>query len=152
MSQQESNNDFFSYQGTIGRKNYAINMLILLALVVGLSLIKVETFAPYITYNFLYTVLAFMISMLKFVAIMAMLSVVYRRIADFSRNKPESFKILMNRTFVILFAFPILYDFCIRFFIDIIPALQSILDLITIFILYPLALIAAIIFGFIKNK
>lgn len=152
MSQQESNNDFFSYQGTIGRKNYAINMLILLALVIGLSLIKVETFAPYITYNFLYSVLAFMISMLKFVAIMAMLSVVYRRIADFSTNKPESFKILMNRTFVVLFVFPILYDFCIRFFIDIIPTLQSILDLMTIFILYPLALIAAIIFGFIKNK
>lgn len=152
MSQQESNNDFFSYQGTIGRKNYAINMLILLALVIGLSLIKVETFAPYITYNFLYLVLAFMISMLKFVAIMAMLSVVYRRIADFSTNKPESFKILMNRTFVVLFVFPILYDFCIRFFIDIIPTLQSILDLMTIFILYPLALIAAIIFGFIKNK
>lgn len=152
MSQQESNNDFFSYQGSISRKNYLINMLILILIVVGLSFIKLDSFEPFITYKFLYTALVFMVSMLRFVAIMAILSVIYRRITDFSTNRPASFKLLMNRTFAILFVFPILYDFCIRFFIDIIPALQNLLDIITIFVLYPLAFIAAVIFGFIKSK
>lgn len=152
MSQQESNNDFFSYQGTISRKNYLINMLILILIVVGLSFIKLDSFEPFITYKFLYTVLVFMVSMLRFVAIMAILSVIYRRIADFSTNRPTSFRLLMNRTFAILFVFPILYDFCIRFFIDIIPTLQNLLDIVTIFVLYPLAFIVAIIFGFMKKK
>ncbi len=152
MSQQESNNDFFSYQGTISRKNYLINMLILILIVVGLSFIKLDSFEPFITYKFLYTVLVFMVSMLRFVAIMAILSVIYRRIADFSTNRPASFRLLMNRTFAILFVFPILYDFCIRFFIDIIPTLQNLLDIVTIFVLYPLAFIVAIIFGFMKKK
>lgn len=151
MSQQESNNDFFSYQGTISRKNYIINMLILLAIFVGVSFIRVENFAQFITYKFLYAVIVFMISMLKFVSIMAMLSVVYRRIMDFTQFRPVVFQETMKKVFVILFVCPVLYDFCLRFFIDIMPALQGILDFLTIFVLYPLAIIAAIIFCFLKR-
>lgn len=151
MSQQESNNDFFSYQGTISRKNYIINMLILLAIFVGVSFIRIENFAQFITYKFLYAVIVFMISMLKFVSIMAMLSVVYRRIMDFTQFRPVVFQETMKKVFVILFVCPVLYDFCLRFFIDIMPALQGILDFLTIFVLYPLAIIAAIIFCFLKR-
>ena len=152
MSQQESNNDFFSYQGTISRKNYIVNMLILLAIFVGVSFIHLENFEQYITYKFLYTIMLFMVSMLKFVSIMAALSVVYRRIADFSQYKSAIFQKIMKNIFIVLFVFPIVYDYCLRFFIDIIPPLQGILDYLTIFILYPLAIIAAIIFCFPKKK
>ena len=152
MTQQESNNDFFSYQGTISRKNYIINMLILLAIFVGLSLIRFENFEKFITYKFLYNALIFMVSMLKFASIMAVLSVIYRRIADFSQYKSAVFQKVMKNLFVILFVCPILYDYCFRFFIDIIPALQRILDIITILVLYPLAIIAALIFCFPKKK
>ena len=152
MTQQESNNDFFSYQGTISRKDYIINMLILLAIFVGLSLIRFENFEKFITYKFLYNVMIFMVSMLKFTSIMAILSVVYRRITDFSQYKSAVFQKIMKNLFVILFVCPVLYDYCLRFFIDIIPLLQAILDYIIIFILYPLAIIAAIIFCFPKKK
>lgn len=152
MSQQESNNDFFSYQGTISRKNYIINMLILLAIFVGVSFIRVENFAQFITYKFLYAVLVFMISMLKFVSVMAMLSVVYRRIADFTYFKTVAFQETMKKFFVIIFVCPVLYDYCLRFFIDIIPALQGILDFLTIFVLYPIAIISAIVLCFPKRK
>ena len=87
MSQQESNNDFFSYQGTISRKNYIINMLILLAIFIGCSFVRLENFKQFITYEILYNILVFMLSMVKFVSIMAILSVIYRRISDFAEAK-----------------------------------------------------------------
>ena len=152
MSQQESNNDFFSYQGTISRKNYIINMFILLAIFIGCSFVRLENFKQFITYEILYNILVFMLSMVKFVSIMAILSVIYRRISDFSQYKSAFFQNTMKKIFVILFVCPVVYDYCLRFFIDIIPFLQNILDYLTIFILYPLAIIASIAFCFPKNK
>ena len=57
MTYKQSNNDFFSYQGTINRKDYAINMLIVIALLIGISLVRFDSFAPYIRPEFLYKVL-----------------------------------------------------------------------------------------------
>ena len=152
MNNEDYNNDFFGYHGRISRKNYAINMLILLAIFCGLSFIKLESFEPYITYRFLYSALVFMVSMTKFVALMAMISVVYRRISDFTNKKDDSYKHVMKKIFVLLFVLPILYDYCLRFFVDTIPFLQYTLDLTTIFILYPLAFITTIILCFVKSE
>ena len=152
MNREEYNNDFFSYQGRISRKNYAINMLILLAIFWGLNFIKLEGFEQYITYKFLYSALVFMVSMTKFVALMSILSVVYRRISDFSNNKTDSYKLAMKKLFILLFVLPILYDYCFRFFINVIPPLQYTLDITTIFILYPLAFLTTIILCFVKSE
>ncbi|MBQ8886438.1 MAG: hypothetical protein IJY61_01910 [Candidatus Gastranaerophilales bacterium] len=152
MQREDYNNDFFSYQGRISRKNYVINMFILLAVFGGLSFIKLERFEPYITYKFLYSALVFMVSMTKFVALMAMLSVVYRRISDFTNKKVDSYKLVMKKIFILFFVLPILYDYCFRFFINIIPPLQYTLDITTIFILYPLAFLTTIILCFVKSE
>ncbi len=148
----ESNNDFFSYNGTISRKNYLINMLILIALYVGCSFIRFENFEPFIPVKFLFSVLLFMVGLFKFVILMSALSVIYRRIADFSRSKSYNFIINMKRIFVFIFIFPVLYLFCLRYFFDIIPFIINILDTFVIFVLIPLAFIASIIFCFIKGK
>ncbi len=152
MAYKEYNNDFFSYQGSISRKNYFINMLILAALYIGLYFVKFENFEPYIPYKMIFSILIFMVSLFKFVILMSGLSVIYRRIADFSTGKTYNFNLLMKRLFIFLFVFPILYLFCIRYFIDIIPVLTNILDLITIFILIPAGIIAAVVFCFIKGN
>ncbi|MCD7780693.1 MAG: hypothetical protein LUH05_08505 [Candidatus Gastranaerophilales bacterium] len=148
----ESNNDFFSYNGTISRKNYLINMLILIALYVGCSFIRFENFEPFIPVKFLFSVLLFMVGLFKFVILMSALSVIYRRIADFSRSKSYNFIINMKRIFVFIFIFPVLYLFCLRYFFDIIPFIINILDTFVISVLIPLAFIASIIFCFIKGK
>lgn len=151
MSGLESNNDFFSYYGVVNRKNYIINMLIVSAIYIGLSVIKFESFAPFITYKFLYTALIFMINMIKFVAIMSALSLIYRRIADFSYQKNKKFQQVMYKIFVTLFVFPAIYLLILRYFIDIVPAIQNILDLLSVLILLPAGIISAIIFAFIKG-
>ncbi|MCD7740128.1 MAG: hypothetical protein LUH11_02135, partial [Candidatus Gastranaerophilales bacterium] len=82
----ESNNEFFSYQGCISRKNYLVNMLILAALYFCISLVKFENFLPFITYKFLFYILMFFVSLFKFIILMSAISVIYRRISDFSRG------------------------------------------------------------------
>lgn len=152
MSYKEYNNDFFSYQGTISRKNYIINLIILAALFICMSFVKFETFLPYIKPEFLYKILIFMAEFFKFVLLMSAISVIYRRIADFSNSKSNIFKENIQKLFVILFVFPFLYDFCIRYFIDFIPYLQGILDIAVNLILIPIGIIALVIFGFIKGN
>ena len=134
MAQRESNNDFFSYQGTISRKNYIINMLILSAIYIGLSFIHFENFSDFIRYKILLTILIFMADLLKFVVLFSALSVIYRRIADFSVYKSYTFNLIMRRLFVFLYVLPVLYIFCIRYFLDIMPFLINILDIIIFFI------------------
>lgn len=152
MAYKEYNNDFFSYQGSISRKNYFINMLILTALYIALYFVKFENFAPYIPYKIIFTVLMFMANLFKFVVLMSAISVIYRRMADFSAGRTYDFNMKMKRIFVLLFVFPILYLFCIRYFIDIMPAIVYILDLITIFLLIPCSIVTAIVFCFIKGS
>lgn len=152
MTYKQSNNDFFSYQGTINRKDYAINMLIVIALLIGISLVRFDSFAPYIRPEFLYKVLMFMVNLFQFVMLMSAISLVYRRIADFSILKSTTFVAWMKKIFFILFVFPVLYLFCFRFFIDIIPILQNIIDILVIFLLAPIGLITMIILVFIKGN
>lgn len=151
MSKTESNNEFFSYNGTISRKNYVINLLILIGVLVGLNLIRFENFAPYIQIKFLYSAMIFMASFLEFVMLMSLLSVVYRRIADFSTSKSIKFQENMKKVFAIFFVFPAIYLYCIRYFIDFIPTIRSFLDIFTTFCLIPVGFIASIVFCFIKR-
>ena len=84
---KESNNNFFSYQGTINRKNYIIDTIIIIFLYGLLSLVKFENFKPFISFELIYSILLFVVGMFKFVLIFSFLSLVYRRIADFSAGK-----------------------------------------------------------------
>ncbi len=152
MSYKDYNNDFFSYQGTISRKNYIINMLIITALFICINFVRFETFLPFIRPEFLYKILIFMVEFFKFVLLMSAISVIYRRIADFSNSKSNTFKENMKKLFSILFVFPFLYDFCIRYFIDFIPFLQHMLDIAVNIIIIPIGIIALIIFCFIKGN
>lgn len=152
MSYKEYNNEFFSYQGTISRKNYIINMFILATLFICMNFVRFETFLPFIRPEFLYKILIFMAEFFKFVILMSAISVIYRRIADFSNSKSISYKENMKKLFAILFVFPFLYDFCIRYFIDFIPYLQYLLDIAVNIVLIPIGIITLIIFCFIKGN
>ncbi len=147
----EDNNNYFSYQGRIKRKNYAINMGILTALFLVLSFIRFENLSQFITYKALYTILIFMVNLLKFVIIMSMISIVYRRFEDISYNKSYEFKQNMRRLYIFIFVLPIIYIFCIRYFIDIIPLIQNILDLAASLVFIPLEIITSLIITFIKG-
>ena len=145
MTEKEYNNDYFSWLGVINRKNYIINMFILTAIIILTSLIPFQNFEKYINFSFIYTTLLFLVGFFKFMIIMSALSVIYRRIADFSASKSYKFKMNMYRVFVIFYVLPLLYLFCIRYFFD-------------FFILYIFSLamgclgfISAILFCFIKG-
>ena len=152
MSNEQFNNDFFSYQGKISRKDYVINMLIVVSLLIGISFVRFDSFAPYIRPEFLYKILLFMVNLFQFVMLMSAISLVYRRIADFSDTKSITFNNCMKNFFFFLFIFPILYLFCIRYFIDIIPIIRNVIDLIVIFIIVPIGIISSIILAFIKGS
>ena len=76
MSYQQSNKDFFSYQGTINRKDYTINMLIVIALSIGISLVRFDNFVHYIKPEFLYKILMFMVNLFQFVMLMSAISLI----------------------------------------------------------------------------
>jgi len=150
MAYFETNNDFFGYTGTINRKNYVINMAILLTVFFGLSFINFSWFEQITAVGFLVSILAFIISCVKFVAIFAMLSLVYRRLADISKNKSYKFALNMKRLFVLIFVFPVVYFTCIQMFIYQIPLISNILSLLSLFILAPAAIISAAAISIIK--
>lgn len=152
MSYNETNTDFFSYTGTINRKNYAINMVILIALFTAASFIRAENFFEYTNKTFLLPILMFMISMFKFVLIFSALSVIYRRFSDISENKSERFKQNAKKIFVSIYIMPILYFLCIRYFFDLLPAvLINITDLIFVFVAIPLVILCTLTVTFIKG-
>lgn len=152
MINKNYNNDFFGWEGVISRKNYAINLFIVFALYIVLSLVNFQAFEPFIPIKFLLTVLVFMSEILKLVIVMCALSLIYRRIADFSGTKPYKFQMNMRRLFVFLYVVPALYLLCIRYFFNFMPLLIQIADLMVFLLLIPLALISSIVFCFIKSN
>ncbi len=147
MDNNEYNNDFLSYYGKIGRKNYIINLLILTAIYIVTLLINLEGLKQYITYDFLYTTLYFVIDLFKFMVIIAILSVIYRRIADISNTDKRLITI-----FIILFLFPFFYLNWGYFLLNFIPPLVQILNVLTIYVILPLALVFSIVMAFIKSR
>lgn len=152
MQSNEYNNDFLGYHGYINRKNYAINLLILFALFVATTLVNFEKLTQFTNYEFLKVVLTFVVDLFKFVIMISALSVVFRRIADISKKRPASFFENLKKAYGILYVFPIFYLYCFRYFLDIIPQLTTILNILTIMILLPLAIISTIILCFIKGE
>ena len=151
MINKDYNNDFFGWNGSIARKNYAINILIVFALYVVLSFVNFNAFEPFIPIKFLLTVLIFMSDILKIVLVMCALSLVYRRITDFSGTKPYKFQLNMKRLFVFLYVVPALYLLCVRYFFDFMPLFIQIADFLVFLILIPLAFISSLVFCFIKG-
>lgn len=152
MQSNEYNNDFLGYHGYINRKNYAINLLILFALFIATTLVNFDKLTQFTNYNFLKTVLSFVVDLFKFVIMISALSVVYRRVADISKKHPVSFFEKIKKIYGLLFVFPVFYLYCFRYFLDIIPLLTNILNILTIIILIPLAIISTIILCFIKGE
>ena len=152
MQSNEYNNDFLGYHGYINRKNYAINLLILFALFVATTLVNFEKLTQFTNYEFLKVVLTFVVDLFKFVIMISALSVVFRRIADISKKRPASFFENLKKAYGILYVFPIFYLYCFRYFLDIIPQLTTILNILTIMILLPLSIISTIILCFIKGE
>ncbi len=150
MTYFETNNDFFGYNGVINRKNYAINMAIMFFVFLGLYFINFSAFLQYTSLKFLFYILDFMVSLTEFAAIFAMLSLVYRRLADISKSKSMRFSENIKKIYVMLFVIPVIYFLCIRLFFSNIPLLTNILDCIAFFVLAPLAVIAAVIISFVK--
>ena len=152
MINKESNSDFFSYNGTISRKDYTINLLIVVALYLILSFTKFENLLQYTKPELLVHIFVFLVSLFKFLLVMSTISIIFRRVVDITLNKSETFQTNSKKIFAILYVFPILHLFCLRYFLDIIPSLVSILDLITLYILMPISVITSIILCFIKGK
>ena len=152
MSYKEVNNNFFGYEGTIGRKDYAINMLIVVSLYLILTFTNFQALAPYTKPEFLLHVLLFMVGLFKFVLVISSISMIYRRIADFSLNKGDKFKLITKRLFAFLYVLPILYFFGIKYFFDTFPSIIIFFDILTLFIILPLAIIFAFILCFVKSK
>lgn len=151
MTLRDYNNDFFGWNGTIGRKNYAINMFIVCFLALGLSFVNFEAFKPFISFDFLLSVVIFMAELLRLILLMCALSLVYRRIMDFSNTKPYKFQLNIKRFFIFAFVVPILYVLCLRHFASYIPVLMSAMDFIIGLILIPISIISSIVFCFIKS-
>lgn len=152
MNHKESNSDFFSYNGTINRKDYTINLLIVVALYIILTFTRFENILQYTKPEIIIHIFVFMVSMFKFLLVMSTISIIFRRVADVTLSKSEIFKTNTKKIFALLFVFPILHLFCLRYFLDIFPSLVTILDTITLFVLIPISIIIAIILCFIKGK
>ncbi len=151
MSNKLYNNDFFGWEGSISRKNYTINILIVTALYIVLSFVNFNAFEPFIPLKFLLTIMVFMAELLKLILVMCALSLIYRRISDFAGTKPYQFQLNMKRLFVFLYVVPALYILCIRYFFDIMPFFIQIADFVVFLILIPLAFLSAVVFSFIKG-
>ena len=152
MNYKKNNSDFFSYNGTINRKDYTINLLIVVALYIILTYTRFENILQYTKQEIIVHIFVFMVSMFKFLLVMSAISIIFRRVVDITLNRSETFKTNTKKIFALLFVFPILHLFCIRYFLDIFPALVAILDTITLLVLIPISVITAIILCFIKGK
>ena len=142
-----NNSDFLSYRGRISRKNYIINVLILLTLYILTSLVNFNAFAQFFSFEFFNTILTFLVEFFKFVLVVSLISVVYRRINDCT-----NFDGIVKNVFVIFYFIPFLYLSFGHYMLDFMPGILRILDLETFFILLPGAVIATIVFAIIKSK
>lgn len=146
MNTKESNSNYLSFEGIINRKDYTINMLILLGIFIGVNLINFNYLQTFFRYEFLYTIFVFIVEMLKFIVMIAIISTIYRRISDFT-----DFNDNWKKIFFIFYFFPFLYLNWGNL-LNFIPFLIKVLDIVTLFIILPVAFISSIVFAFIKSK
>lgn len=142
----EYNNSFYGYNGYINRKNYAINLFILVALYVSTNLVNWNSFTQFTSHKFLSDVLLYIILCFQFIMVLCLLSVVYRRISDIIKNKAEKTKDNAKTLFIVLYVIPVLYFLVLRQFINF-----YILD-IFVLLLILISIISSIVLCFIKSK
>lgn len=142
----EYNNSFYGYNGYINRKNYAINLFILVALYVSTNLVNWNSFTQFTSHKFLSDVLLYIILCFQFIMVLCLLSVVYRRISDIIKNKAEKTKDNAKTLFIVLYVIPVLYFLALRQFINF-----YILD-IFVLLLILISIISSIVLCFIKSK
>lgn len=150
MNDNYENNSFFGYYGVIGRKNYIINSLILIALFIALMFIDIPKLMQYSQITFLSYVLDFVIGCFKFVIVFSLISLAYRRISDISEGKSENFQINLKRVYGVLYIYPIL-AYCFGPFLNFIPGLNNALLWSIVFII-PFTLLFSIVISFIKGS
>ena len=148
---KEYNNDFFGWRGSIARKNYIINLLILTALYFSISLFNFQVFEELVPYKFIYTILIYSAEILKIVIVMSIISLIYRRIEDFSASKSVNFRSVMRKLFIFLYFLPVLYIYAARPLLYLMPAFIQAADYAVFFGLIPAAFVCAVIFCFIKG-
>lgn len=146
MIKEDENNDFLGFYGRINRKNYIINMFIVIAMLLCLNAVRFDFLSSYFTFEFFNTILDFVIRLLKFALLIALLSLIYRRISDFS-----SYNDKWKKIFFIVFFIPFFHLYFGYYFLSIIPPLANLFNALTLFLL-PVAAICAVIFAFIKTK
>lgn len=151
MNNKNFNTAFFSYEGQINRKDYAINMLILIGLFVALTLIKPEAFVLHTSLKFLAVILSFAISLVRFVVSFSILSQIYRRINDITRKKSFKNDTIWHKFFIGIYIIPIILYFIVGYLIGNIPIVSSLLNGY-ILIMMPLMAIYAFILCFIKGQ
>lgn len=147
MTYKDSNSSFFSWEGTISRKDYAINMAIS---VISVTALYFTRFSALVSQQILYNILMFLVQFLQFVLIMSILSLIYRRIADFELKFSHKIQTILRYLFFILCIFPVVYIFLLSYFLNFMPIITSILGILSIFAAL-LGIIYAIIIGFIKS-
>lgn len=142
----EYNNGFYGYNGYINRKNYAINLFILVALYVSTNLVNWNSFTQFTSHKFLSDVLLYIILCFQFIMVLCLLSVVYRRISDIIKNKTEKTKDNAKTFFIVLYVIPVLYFLALRQFINF-----YILDILVLLLIL-ISAISSIVLCFIKSK
>ena len=147
MIKKEYNSDFLSFEGRISRKDYIINMLILVALFVLLTFTNFNSLLQYSSSQLVNIIVIFVIGIIKFTIVASIISIVYRRISDIS-----NFSKKMKNFFIIFYFVPFVYLGFARELIDFLPIIIFLLDRIIIFIHIPIATVSAIIFSFLKSK
>ncbi len=150
MADKYENNTFFGYYGVIGRKNYIINSLIVVAIIVGLLLIDFPKLMQYSQIAFLNYVLDFVVGCIKFILFFCFISLVYRRLEDITYSKSQNTKIILKRIYGVLYIYPVI-AYCVGPILDFIPGINSAL-LWSIIIIMPFALIFSIVISFIKGS
>ena len=144
--EKDYNNSFYGYNGYINRKNYAINLFILVALYVSALFVNWNSFFQYTPYKFLLNILLYLVFFFQFMIAISALSLVYRRLADITKNIQEEKQQLVKQFFAVIYVFPFLYLFCLKSFLNF-----YILDIISL-LLFGVSALFTIILCFIKGK
>lgn len=143
---ENNNNNFYGYSGYINRKNYTVNLFILVALYISIMLVNWNSFTQYTPYKFLSELLMHIAFCFQIIIVFCSLSVVYRRIADITKNKTENIKNGFKTLFIVLYVIPIIYFLGLR------PILNFSLFDLAFLLLSFVSIIFAIILCFIKGN
>ena len=144
------NNNFFSYEGTINRKNYTINMLIIITLCACLQFVDFSFYFSFTKLTFLYGIFEFLVILFKYVLMFCAISVVYRRITDITCNSSAKTKDIAKKIFTCVYIVPLLLYFLggILFQQGII---MNLIILVVFFLFLPISAITSILLCFIKR-